>query len=302
MPQDPSQGGSSAESGGEVEDFGQLLQEAQEQLVETRGHLDQTRQEVNQVRGESAAARQTLERLQRALSGDEDRDRQAGRQRSEKTTALKAQLDEYLQAALDAERRGSPIPLTTNLAVQFFEQAIAGEKDKAALEAELAKMRSKIEQATDPAQSLAMTAYTDIDGKIITALNTIYGAGDEYEDVKQGQFKAIADMVVGELRHMQRDDPAKYDQIIRQPNARAGLVRRFVERAIPPRARAIMQQDNLERTEMSIDETLGALRQARAALAENPELAPVIEELKAELWEKWWMQNQGKGMHRRMSA
>lgn len=288
-----SQGGSSVDAGGDIPDFNELFNEAREELGQTRGALEQTRGELEQVRTQGAAAQKTLARLQQALAGDDPKTAK----QIDRVPGLRAQLDEYLQAALDAERRGAPIPLTTNLAVQLFEHAIGYEGDKAAMARELAELKRQVGKANDPGATLEGQAFVDIDGKVITALNTIYGTGDEYDDVKQAQFKAVTELVVDQLKAWRKEEPHKYDQILRQPNARAGLVRQAVERIIPPRARAIMQDDAMQRVEQTPTELVAALRNAREQLAEtnDPRWREIVQDIKTEIVEKAFPMRRGRG-------
>lgn len=286
----------SADAGGQVEDFGALLQQAHQNLDSTRGELTQTRQELEQLRGQSTAANQTLQRLQQALSGED----KAAKQVVDRVPGLRAQLDEYLQAAIDNERRGTPMPLTTNMAVQLFEHLIGYEGDKAAQRRELAEIKKKLERHSDPMEQQTQAALYDLDGKVMTALNTIYGPGDEYNDIKGAQYNAITEVIGRQLSKLQREDPATFDQIIRQPNARANLVRMQVERAIPPRARAVLEQDAVERHDASMEELMEALRNARSLAEERPDMQGIIEDLKAEIHEKWWMAQKGSGVQARL--
>ena len=152
---------------------------------------EQLRAANSKIEGLSKSA-QTVERLQKAFSPEEI-----------PVDADESFLDTYLQAAVDAEKAGSPIPLTTNLAVKLIESRKAQQE----LEQRLKGLEGKAREFEDPNIVADRRAYENIDAEIERTLGGMYGEGQYAPQV----FTATANLVIEEIKRLKTEAPHAWD-------------------------------------------------------------------------------------------
>lgn len=243
------------QGGGEVVDFQRMLQAMQAKHGQETGALQGA---LRELQGKHGQAEQTLSKLRQVFVPTEN----APDPTQGKIAQYEEQLDYYLQQALEHERAGHKIPLTTNLAVQFFQSQIALETERAEWKRTMTTMQQKLDRVSNPDMRIDEQAFTSIDGHVISALDTIYGAGEEYFDQKKYQFRAVTSAIIDEIKDLKKNEPDLWDQIRRDPRRQQKMVLHFVERTIPPKARQILQDDQIRREPMAVNELWQAFREA----------------------------------------
>jgi predicted RNase H-like nuclease (RuvC/YqgF family) len=106
------QGGSDVSSGGETTNFRELFERTNSELSQTREQTSRLQREFSQAQKKNQEYGQTIDRLKQALTG-EDGDAQQVSPAEQMVQSLEGEMDQYIQAAIDAERQGKPIPLTS---------------------------------------------------------------------------------------------------------------------------------------------------------------------------------------------
>lgn len=247
-------------------------------LEDTHGKLSKTSKELDGLKSEYKKTSDFNERIRRAVVGDEEEKKKPGKK--DKYGQL---MDHYLAQDLDMQKKhGQGMPLTTNLAVEFFEHAMEQESRWDQAQSELAELKNLVKQLTNPMNRLADNAYASIDSSVIDALETIYGRGEDAMDVKRAQYGAVSQLVGNELKRLRQEEPDLYEEVIRDPKKQARLARHFVERNLPPRARQMIQEDAIKRTPMSNAELMQAFREA-GQMQDPDQRAKVREKIRQEM-------------------
>lgn len=247
----PTQGG---EAGGSF-DFNEAFSEAKR----ARAEASQLRSAFDKQAKEYSGTKETLDRVQKAFNPDK------AEAAPDPVADLEQQMDYYLEQAMEAKQRGQPIPLTTNLALRFFQAQISNHKTIEQLNDKIAKLEGGVNQATDPQAHVNNMAYATMENQIQRSLDQLYGTGDESFATKQGMYQSVVKMISSNLKELQSKAPGKWDQVRRDPNSLNKIVSQAVRSLIPPKALGLIEQDHLQNTPMSKGELWAAFREAKAA-------------------------------------
>ncbi|HBR25990.1 MAG TPA: hypothetical protein DD732_02950, partial [Rhizobiales bacterium] len=225
--------------------------------------LTESRREIADLREGSKKTNKVLDNIRRAVSGDEKEGAAAVDPADAKIAHYQQQIDQYVQAAITAERQGRPIPLTVNAAIESLQGLIAQTEENKILRERLGKMESQVARVSDPGHNINMQAYSSMDSQVINALNTVYGSGDEYSDVKTAQFEAVSKLIIKEVKELQTNEPDVWDRIRRNPVDQKKLVNHFVTQVMPPKARQLMQDDEVRRTPLTLQDLQQAWEESK---------------------------------------
>lgn len=240
--------------GSETPDFNAMLEALQN---DRQQETQQWSQKYSQLEGQHKQTSQTLDKIRQVFAPDSGDSKSPAEQR---IAGFEAQLDHYMQAAIEAERRGQPIPLTTNLAIQLFQGKIEQEREREQLFGELAELKRTLNVVNNPETHLDNATYQNIDTSVLGAMDVLYGRGPS--DVKSYQFQAVTKAIGAEIRDLKRNDPELWSEIRRDPQRQAKMVQHFVKQTIPPKAREILMEDQVRREPMTTDELMSAFREA----------------------------------------
>lgn len=280
-------------------DFRALFEQTTQELESTKHQASQFSKELSSVKEASGKTSQALDKIRAALTGEDGGEVDPVQSQ---VSALEAKMDEVLQIAIEAERAGKPIPMTVATAVDGLKSQIEFIKYKAAADAQIAELKAQYKQLSNPTNTIDQTAYSNMDSSIMTALNAIYGNAEEYEPVKSAQFDSISRQIISEIKDLKQNDPETWDKIRRSPKAQQNLVTHFVKKTIPPRARQIMEEDQIRREPMSYNELLNAFREAKELSAKDPKAQAYVSEIRQELLARMMEKNMpGTGQKTRMS-
>lgn len=290
--QDQSSKGSldSASEGGDI-DFKELFSSHQQQMQQELGRRDTAIESQGKV----------LERVRQALTADENGSNEKLDPIDAEIRSAEAEIDRYIEAAMQAEKAGKPIPLTVNNAVRSLKFQINSLQKEKASNAKIAALEAQVKKQNDPGNQIDMQAYSGMDSHLVSALNTIYGPGEEDQETKALQFEAISKRIIHEIKDLKKEDPQMWDRIRRDRSAQQKLVNHFVKKSIPPRARQIMEEDQIRRTPMPVSELHQALAEARQLAQKDPSQAHHISKIRQEILSRMMGDQMGKGSKARMS-
>lgn len=272
----------SAASGGGDLNFQDLFESTQKELQSTKAESQQMQQRLKLVGDESKKTGETLERIKAALMGNQLQETEKSGVETE-IESLQQQMDYYIQQAIEAERKGSPIPLTANLAVQSLKHRIEYLQERETHKKEMAELKRQLREQGDPARGVDQIAYSNIDSHLSSVLATIYGP-DEDTSV---QREAISKLIVNELKDLQKTEPQAWDRIRRDQTAQKKLVNHFAEKIIPPKARQILQTDEIRRTPIGTPELINAWREAKELAAKgDPQAKQYAEQIRSQILQR----------------
>lgn len=275
----PGQPQSTGKEGGDVFDFKRAFESQSKELGQTRERFGRLTQDVDGLKKEA----DTMRRIREALSPD------SGKGAPDPTAGAIAdaekQLDYYLSEAVEAEKRGRPLPLTTNLAVQFFQSRIEHLKERADMQKELQALRQQTQQAADPQHAINVHAYSSMDSFVKQGLDSLYGRDARFGDQKRYQFDAITKQMGDELKLIMQHKPQAWEQMRRDPEVLKKFSYHFLKKNIPPAAVQIIEQENLSKTEMSSDELWSAFREA-GQIQDPQERAQLREQIRIKILER----------------
>jgi hypothetical protein len=241
------------QGGAELPDFNAMI----EALQNTQSEAREWGQKYSELEGKHKETSQTLDKIKQVFAPD-DRVNPA----EQRIAQYEAQLDHYMQAAIDAERRGQPIPLTTNLAIQLFQGKIEQEREREQLFGELAQLKRTLQAVNNPDNQVDNITYQNIDTNVLQAMDVLYGK--QPSDVKSYQFQAVTKAIGAEIRDLKQNDPELWAEIRRDPKRQQRMVQHFVKQTIPPKAREILMEDQIRREPMTTEELYSAFREADA--------------------------------------
>jgi len=117
--------------------------------------LTESRREVADLREGHKKTSRVLDNIRRAVVGDESKAAEAD-PADAKIAHYQQQIDQYVQAAITAERQGRPIPLTVNAAIESLQGLIAQTEENKILRERLGKMESQVARVSDPGHNINM--------------------------------------------------------------------------------------------------------------------------------------------------
>lgn len=240
--------------GAETPDFNAMLEALQNDREQ---ESSQWSQKYSKLENQHRQTSQTLDKIRQVFAPDSG---DTPSETEQRVAEYEAQLDHYMQAAIEAEKRGQPIPLTTNLAIQLFQGKIEQERERERLYGDIAQLKRAMQQAQNPDNQVDNITYQNLDTNVLQAMDVLYGK--EPSDVKSYQFQAVTKALGAEIKDLKRNDPELWAEIRRDPNRQAAMVRHFVKQTIPPKAREILMEDQIRREPMSTDELRQAFREA----------------------------------------
>lgn len=243
----PSQGG---EGGAfDVSDAIKEARRARQESQTLRSTFDKRDQEFRQTQ-------ETLDRVKKAFVPEESS------KAPDPIADLEEQMDYYLEQAMEAKARGGGIPLTTNLALKFFQSQIENHKTQQQLLQEIAQLKAGIDKANSPERSVNDHAYAQMENHIQNALDSLYGSDPNTFGTKRNVYQGVVNMLQADLQELQQKAPHVWDKVRRNPQELQKIVQSAVQRIVPPRAMQIIQQEQLQNTPMKEGELWAAFREA----------------------------------------
>lgn len=255
---DPSQGG-----GGPDFDVSEALREARQARHENRqlkSTFDRQSQDWQKKEQEYAKSQETLDRMRKALTGEEAQPLEPHQQRIKHWEGL---MDEYVDQAIQLEKKGQSIPLTTKLALESFQSNIKFENEIAELKKIVAELKGGVDKATDSQQFSNKAAYSQMENFIEQSLDQLYGMAPEQLGTKRSTYQTVVNLLNAEMSELQSKAPGEWVKKRNNPQALYEMVKNAIHKLVPPRAMQMIEQQDLQNTPMKEGELWAAFREAK---------------------------------------
>ncbi len=230
--------------------------------------LEEMRGDLDSERGKTRKAEATLAKIGSIFTGDDGKP---------KKPALNEEIgeftDEVLSIALEAEKEGKSIPLTTKSALYIKQLA----DQNAQLSQQIAELTGQVKKQSDPATGLDMQAYHQMDTMIDNGVIRLFG------DHNPSYSKMVADTLQPVIEKMQRENPKQWDYARRNPNVMGKMVNEAIAKVIPPQARKVMEEEHIRKTDMSADQLMQAFYEAKEHIKDPEQRRKVCEGIRQEL-------------------
>lgn len=273
--------------GQEEPDYREAFARSQKELDELRGKHSETSRTLDVLRKKSDGAEQTLNKLRQVFVPEQD---QTPDPVESEVAKLEAALDYYIQKGFEAEKAGSPIPLTVDNAIRQIQHQISSLRKTSQLEATVAKLEKQLQQTQDPQRQLDGQAYQQIDGFLVRALDTMYGTGDEALMAKNAAWTANIQQLKAEVQNLQQNHPDVWDKARRSPEKLQRLVHHIVQQSMPPRARQIIETERLRKEPITMKELWKAHSEA-GQIQNTRERAKIQTQIRQAIWAQKWQRN-----------
>lgn len=233
-----------------------------EMLAAMQAEMSNLKGAASKAQGESAHARKTLERLQKALGGEESQEEQP------------QWFDNVLGELLEARQRGMDMPITSQLAVELHKS----QQRQAELEKQLERLQGKTEYLADPDTQVDVRAYDQMDSFLGESLENVFGG--EYPP---GMADSVSKSIVTWLKQLKTESPEEWRELRRNPQNQRKVVQHFVDKHIPAHLRK-MQANLIEQQQpFTHEDALEAYQEAMQLPAEQR--AKVMPMVRSKIWE-----------------
>lgn len=287
-------------SGGEIPDYKALFSKTHQDLEVTKAEAENIKKEFSNFKQDVQKTQEVISKMKEVFAGGE------GTQNSDpiaqEISALEEEIQDYVDAAIRADKAGKPINMTVKIGIARAKDRIEFLKEKQAWAKEKEELKKDLKRVSDPNQRALDAMFIQTDDLIEQSLKTIYP--NEDSDVREAQFAAIQKLVDKEFKNLHDNFPDDWRRLQRDKNALKKLVTFCVEKSIPPKARELLKEDKIRRTPLSGDELYAAYKEAKELAVKdpkNPAHKRTVAELKSQLINKMvWERNAGKGSRSRL--
>jgi len=260
-------------------DYSEILAHQQAQQAANSKTIGRLQQQI-------AESEKQTQRLKKAFLGEDEKPVTESEQRIADHEQM---LDYFLQEGIEGEREGRPIPLTVTVGTKLAQLGIESEKRLVAQQRQIEQLQAQIGKLADPNFKLTDNAASIMEGMLDDSLSRIYGSDPAQGPVIKAQFDAIANRIGMEIRELQKEEPETWDKIRRNPRYQRNMVNHFVSEMLPPKVRAMMENEELQNTPLTDDELWEAFQEARVQVesaeteAEALQFSNVMDEIRQEL-------------------
>ncbi len=268
VPQSHGGGGADGGAGGEF-DFASAFKSTKAELEKTKGGMQKLSQDFDMLRKTKSSDDQRWQKLQEVFSPQEPKE-------ADPVSEFEAEMDQVINAAIESERAGRPIPMTARAHIAALQARIEQAKFQKEMLSQIQELKAATQRANDPQAAINNSAYATMDNFVQNSLDQIYGDGQNYIPVKRAQFDAVTKRMSGVIHELKTKAPEKWDRIRRSKELMQGFVQHHVKEILPPKAVQLLEQDHLSKTEMTTDELWRAFQEAGAI--QNPEERKSVRE------------------------
>lgn len=226
----------------------QQQQQGQAQQLPTEHNPDYQKimQELEQQRAKNETLEQTLGKMRGAFV--------------EESEDPNGWYDEILRIGQEAEKQGSGMPVTIDLATRLRQQI---DKNQS-IEKKLAALEQVISANLNPEALHDQRTFVDLDSYIADSVGKVYG-----DDAPQ-IVSILGRNVSREISELRQNNPQKWDALRRNPELQKEIVNRNMLSLIPKSLRDKMHYEDLKNTPMTINQLAEALAEAKRI--KNPTL------------------------------
>lgn len=263
IPLRPGQAASSGQpTGAGVDQAGQMLQQTLAQMQQMQQQASQQEQRYQQLFGQHQAQQQVLDRLRGAFAPEAaapDPAAETAREISETERIL----EYYIAQGFEHEKAGNPIPLTIDSSIRQLQDRMRFLKSLDELRTKNGQLENAVRALADEGFQLDRNAQSVLGTSLMGAIETIYGPGQQNLPQKRAMWGAVQGLMGQELKALKESQPQQWDRIRRDPMKLAKLANYFVEQTIPPRARELLQMQQIQSTPLSEGDLWQAFNEAR---------------------------------------
>lgn len=255
-------------AGGEV---GGSDSSAAEFLQSLGSELGSAREDAATAREEARQAREFTSRIQQAFAPQQQEANPLG------------WYDEALDAFIEAEKAGKPMPLTGKIATVLAQN----QKEVLELQRLVREQSETIKKLQNPTSAANQRAFAAMDDAITTTLEGMYG------EVPVAFHDAVSQEIEGVIKTLMREAPEKWEQIRRSEVFQKRLVAYCAQKLVPPKARQVMlEKHESERptTAQDFAEAIRELEQHKQLTAQGKgQYSPAqLKKMETELRQKAW--------------
>ncbi len=227
------------------------------EIRRARGDVQKVQTAFDSHRTETASDREVIARLKQALSPEVAA-------APDPVRALEGQMDTFLEQAMELRAKGQQIPMTTQIAMDFYQSQLENLKVIAELKKQVSELKGGVERANDPEAPVNNIAYTQMDTFLQQSLDSLYGTDPKQTPTKRRVYGAVTEALSEDLKALQKSAPAQWDMLRRNPMKLQAVVNDVLRSIVPPKALQMIDQETLENTPMSAGELWGTFREAQA--------------------------------------
>ncbi len=231
-------------------------QQALSELKRARGETQKLATAFDSHKKETASDLQLLQRLKTAFNPEAPKG-------VDPIEHIQGEYDSFLDQAMELKSRGQQIPMTTQIALNFYQSQIENLKTIAELKKQIGDLKGGVDRANDPEAPVNNMAYTQMDTFLQQSLDQLYGTDQKQTAVKRQMYNSVSDTLAGELKRLQQQAPGEWDMLRRNPGKLQSKVNEVLRSIVPPKAMAMLEQEELEATPLTAGELWGAFREAQ---------------------------------------
>ena len=185
-------------------------------------------QQTQQTSTENAGMMQKLKSL---FTGDQEPQLAPHEQTKQEMDAF---LDQYLTAEMEAQRQGSGMPLTTNMAAKLANHVTQQAQTNQQLQQQVQQLQQQLQVLSDPQMNVDNNAYMQIDNAFRQGFDKVYGPGEQNYIQKQAMFNAATQQASNMIKQMKETNPQQWDMLRRNPGAIEQFATNMIMDYIPP--------------------------------------------------------------------
>lgn len=255
----PSQSQPSQASQGGADEFRNLYEQTRSEFEGFRNESSRT---LDHLRKKTDTQGQMLGKLREVFAPEQSQTKPQDKI-AEQIAEKERLLDYYIQQGFEAEKNGTPIPLTIDNGIRQLQLEIRYLQETGDMRGELEQLKARLQQSTSPEHQLNQSAYQNMDGFLIKALETMYGPGQEHGFAKSGQWQSCVGQMKNIVTDLQQNKPEVWDQVRRSPEKLQRLVNHVVTQNMPPKARQIIETERLRSEPMTEGDLWKAFNEAK---------------------------------------
>jgi hypothetical protein len=248
-------------------------QQALSELKRARGETVKLATAFDSHKKEVAGDRELLQRLRTALNPEAPKG-------VDPVEHIQGEFDRFLEQAMELKQKGQQIPMTTQIALNFYQSQIENLKTIAELKKQVGELKGGVDRANHPDAPVNNIAYTQMDTFLQQSLDQLYGTAPAQTAVKRQMYNSVSETLAGHLKELQQKAPGEWDQLRRNPGKLQSKVNEVLRSIVPPKAMQMLEQEELENTPMTKGELWGAFNEAREQFANAKTEAERQEALK----------------------
>lgn len=259
-------------TGGQPNEGGQDTNDLLSKFETVTKELTDTKNQYQNLSKQHEETQSFVKRIQEAIGGKSSEPSQE--ELDEK------QYDRFLSYMVEAERSGKPMPFTSEIAVALMQHKKNSDSQISELKKQVSDLLSLQKQVTDPSYKLDDQAFVSMQTIMDNSLQALYG------DIPPNYQRAIAADINEEVMRLKKESPETWDKIRRSPDYQKKMVTHFVTKAVPEKARKMLNEEKLKNEPMTMNELMAAFREAKEKLKDSPkEKDKVLKEIRAKIWE-----------------